>query len=222
MSELNPQEMVDIITLDRIAEVLQLRNTADPDDARAEVIGDLHQVRNMLVHGPNMPQVNGPTARDVIDRALRLLTDLAELEMTSLGTANVRRIRSRATAGRVADILTRHAEEGDRLGQDDAPVRLTTARPDLAESAAASGATEVPEERATHPAEDRAMTPSSAGVSGELQRGSPRGESAMKEAEAVSSNDVPRPKGRPGRKPRGSAPVVVLETPDRPDPAITC
>ena len=61
MSELNPQEMVDIITLDRIAEVLQLRNTADPDDARAEVIDDLHRVRNMLVHSSNMPQVNGPT-----------------------------------------------------------------------------------------------------------------------------------------------------------------
>jgi hypothetical protein len=65
----------------------------------------------MLVHGPNMPQVNGPTARDVIDRARRLLSDLAELEMTSLGTANVRRIRPRATAGRVADILTHHAEQ---------------------------------------------------------------------------------------------------------------
>ena len=39
MSELNPQEMVDIITLDRIAEVLQLRNTADPDDARATAAG---------------------------------------------------------------------------------------------------------------------------------------------------------------------------------------
>jgi repressor LexA len=163
MSELNPQEMVDIITLDRIAEVLQLRNTADPDDARAEVIDDLHRVRNMLVHSPNMPQVGGPTARDVIDRALRLLTDLGELEMTSLGTAKVRRIRSRATAGRVADILTRHAEEEDRLGQDDAPVRLTTAHPDLAESAAARAATNAPGVRTTHPAEDpRAMTPLSA------------------------------------------------------------
>src|ERR1700721_864522 len=31
--------------------------------------------------------------------------------------------------------------------------------------------------------------------------------------------DVPvRPKGRPGRKPKGSVPVVVPETPDRPDP----
>jgi repressor LexA len=31
--------------------------------------------------------------------------------------------------------------------------------------------------------------------------------------------DVPvRPKGRPGRKPKGSVPAVVLETPDKPDP----
>src|SRR5271170_6319335 len=29
---------------------------------------------------------------------------------------------------------------------------------------------------------------------------------------------VPRPRGRPGRKPKGSVPVVVLETPDQPDP----
>src|SRR5271154_3886139 len=30
--------------------------------------------------------------------------------------------------------------------------------------------------------------------------------------------EAPRPKGRPGRKPKGSVPVVVPETPDRPDP----
>ncbi|MBV9095090.1 MAG: transcriptional repressor LexA [Streptosporangiaceae bacterium] len=29
---------------------------------------------------------------------------------------------------------------------------------------------------------------------------------------------APRPKGRPGRKPKGSVPVVIPETPDRPDP----
>ena len=27
-----------------------------------------------------------------------------------------------------------------------------------------------------------------------------------------------KPKGRPGRKPKGSVPVVAVETPDRPDP----
>jgi len=30
--------------------------------------------------------------------------------------------------------------------------------------------------------------------------------------------DMPRPKGRPGRKPKGTAPPVILETPDKPDP----
>ena len=34
----------------------------------------------------------------------------------------------------------------------------------------------------------------------------------------ASGTDAPRPKGRPGRKPKGSVPVVTLETPDRPDP----
>ena len=36
---------------------------------------------------------------------------------------------------------------------------------------------------------------------------------------AAAVQDVPvRPKGRPGRKPKGSVPVVIPETPDRPDP----
>jgi repressor LexA len=31
--------------------------------------------------------------------------------------------------------------------------------------------------------------------------------------------DAPvRPKGRPGRKPKGSVPVIIPETPDKPDP----
>src|SRR5579862_6129003 len=34
----------------------------------------------------------------------------------------------------------------------------------------------------------------------------------------TSGIDTPRPKGRPGRKPKGSVPVVTLETPDKPDP----
>ena len=34
----------------------------------------------------------------------------------------------------------------------------------------------------------------------------------------TSGTDAPRPKGRPGRKPKGSVPVVHLETPDKPDP----
>src|SRR5215472_7414113 len=36
---------------------------------------------------------------------------------------------------------------------------------------------------------------------------------------AAAAPDVPvRPKGRPGRKPKGSVPVVIPETPDKPDP----
>jgi repressor LexA len=38
------------------------------------------------------------------------------------------------------------------------------------------------------------------------------------QARPASPSGRPRPKGRPGRKPKGSVPVVVLETPDRPDP----
>ena len=38
------------------------------------------------------------------------------------------------------------------------------------------------------------------------------------QARPASPGDVPRPKGRPGRKPKGSVPVVVPETPDKPDP----
>src|SRR6202167_1091028 len=34
----------------------------------------------------------------------------------------------------------------------------------------------------------------------------------------TSSTEAPRPKGRPGRKPKGSVPVIVPETPDKPDP----
>src|SRR6202042_2966242 len=34
----------------------------------------------------------------------------------------------------------------------------------------------------------------------------------------TSGTEAPRPKGRPGRKPKGSVPVVVPDTPDKPDP----
>jgi repressor LexA len=35
---------------------------------------------------------------------------------------------------------------------------------------------------------------------------------------AIPVPDAPRPKGRPGRKPKGTVPPVILETPDKPDP----
>src|SRR5436305_14563735 len=37
-------------------------------------------------------------------------------------------------------------------------------------------------------------------------------------AAGAAGTEAPRPKGRPGRKPKGSVPVVVPETPDKPDP----
>jgi len=38
------------------------------------------------------------------------------------------------------------------------------------------------------------------------------------QARRATPNGNPRPKGRPGRKPKGSVPVAVPETPDKPDP----
>jgi repressor LexA len=35
---------------------------------------------------------------------------------------------------------------------------------------------------------------------------------------SIDPTEVPRPKGRPGRKPKGSVPVVIPDTPDKPDP----
>jgi DNA-directed RNA polymerase specialized sigma subunit len=38
------------------------------------------------------------------------------------------------------------------------------------------------------------------------------------QARPASPGSTPRPRRRPGRKPKGSVPVVVVETPDKPDP----
>ena len=35
---------------------------------------------------------------------------------------------------------------------------------------------------------------------------------------SIDPTEAPRPKGRPGRKPKGSVPVVIPDTPDKPDP----
>jgi RNA polymerase sigma-70 factor (sigma-E family) len=101
----SPREAIDSVTLDRITEVLQLRNDADPDDARSDVLSALYQIRNMLMHGAPVLCVEGEAEQAVISRVMSLMT---ELEKTSLGTANAQRVRSRATAARVADILARH------------------------------------------------------------------------------------------------------------------
>jgi len=38
------------------------------------------------------------------------------------------------------------------------------------------------------------------------------------QARPASPSGNPRPKGRPGRKPKGSVPVIVPEPPGKPDP----
>jgi repressor LexA len=38
------------------------------------------------------------------------------------------------------------------------------------------------------------------------------------QARPARSGSIPRPKGRPGRKPKGSVPVRAPKTPDEPDP----
>ena len=38
------------------------------------------------------------------------------------------------------------------------------------------------------------------------------------EGVAAAVGDTPRPKGKPGRKPKGSVPPVVPVTPDKPEP----
>jgi repressor LexA len=43
-------------------------------------------------------------------------------------------------------------------------------------------------------------------------------ETVMAGTTGTTGGDTPRPKGRPGRKPKGSVPVVIPETPDKPDP----
>jgi hypothetical protein len=109
VSETGPEK----ITVDRITEALRLREAADPDEARAEVLEDLRSIRNKLAHSTDAPESGEESAHG---RAAQLSADLAALEQTSLGTANARRVRARATASRVADVLTRHAEhKGDAV-----------------------------------------------------------------------------------------------------------
>jgi repressor LexA len=48
--------------------------------------------------------------------------------------------------------------------------------------------------------------------------GAPAEGGAPANSATAAAEPVVRPKGRPGRKPKGSVPVVVPETPDKPDP----
>ncbi len=107
MNEPNPREVLDIATLERIEEELRLRDATAPDTRRAEVINDLRVIRNMLVHGVRPGQgMAGDVALEV--QLAVLLRELRAMELTSLGTAEARRVRAVATAGHVAGILDRH------------------------------------------------------------------------------------------------------------------
>lgn len=107
MSTPSAHEIIDPVTLDRIVEVLQLRNAADPDEDRAAALEQLRKIRNMITHGYSL------LAYDETEypAALAMYAALIALEATSLGTATARRVRAQATAARVARILERSEEE---------------------------------------------------------------------------------------------------------------
>jgi predicted transcriptional regulator len=108
MTEMRPEETLDILTVDRIAEVLQIRDADRPDVRRAEVLADLHVIRNMLAHYPDDGAGHSAAAQEMTVRAAVLLQQLADLEKTSLGTPGAQRMRTRARADRVAHVLDLH------------------------------------------------------------------------------------------------------------------
>jgi hypothetical protein len=123
MNEPDPREILDIATLKRIEEVLRLRDVADADPRRTAVIRDLRIIRNMLVHDLARPDKGTEEDAALEARLTRLLRDLSALEMTSLGTPEARQVRSRATASRVADVLTR--QEQNRKTDPQSGVAMT-------------------------------------------------------------------------------------------------
>jgi hypothetical protein len=124
MNEPDPREILDIATLERIEEVLRLRDAAGPDPRRTAVIHDLRIIRNMLVHNMARPDTSTEEDAALEARLDRLLRDLSALEMTSLGTPEARQVRSGATASRVADVLTR--QEQNRRADPHSGVALRT------------------------------------------------------------------------------------------------
>jgi DNA-binding transcriptional MerR regulator/transcriptional regulator with XRE-family HTH domain len=107
MTEPDPREILDIATLERIGEELRLRDAADPDPRRAEVINDLRAIQDMLARRVRPDQ--DTTGDAALEAQLGvLLRELRAMELTSLGTTEARRVRAGATAGHVAGILDRH------------------------------------------------------------------------------------------------------------------
>ena len=107
MAEMRPEETLDIVTVDRIAEVLQIRDADRPDAQRAEVLADLHVIRNMLAHY-SYDADHSAAAQEMTARCAELLGKLAALEKTSLGAPGAQRMRNRARADRVAHVLDLH------------------------------------------------------------------------------------------------------------------
>jgi hypothetical protein len=98
--------IVSLAAIDRLTEVLEMRNAAAPDPARERAIGDLQTLRRVLA------DCSYPVDDDGEDsvRVLYILEQLGMLERTSLGTACARKYRTSAASARVADILLRHHE----------------------------------------------------------------------------------------------------------------
>lgn len=108
MSHRNGEDtaFVSIAVIDRLIEVLQLRNVYDPQPDRKLAIGDLEAVRKLIVDCA-YPD-SGDSDESV--RVLLLLEQLGMMETSSLGTVPARNQRASATAANIADILARHEE----------------------------------------------------------------------------------------------------------------
>ena len=104
------EEAIDLVTLDRITEVLRIRDAASPQAERGAAILELRQIRNMLTHDAGPGSDDAQTDLRPGTKPPELLASLAALERTSLGSMSARRIRSRSTASRLARVLARHEQ----------------------------------------------------------------------------------------------------------------
>ena len=108
-------EEIDSDTLGRIEDFLHLREATDPDPRRVEAIRNIRAIREKF---RDAVREDGETFTDspVSEKLASVLSELASLERTSLGTLNARRVRSMARPGGIAEILDRY--EKSRIGWD--------------------------------------------------------------------------------------------------------
>jgi hypothetical protein len=98
---------IDVAILDRMTDTLVILQAKSASIDRGRMIAALQAIRRQLPPDAQLLLVEGESdARIVCDYLLAI-------ERTSLGAPDVRRARTRATAGRVADILLRHRESVD-------------------------------------------------------------------------------------------------------------